>query len=64
MGEIHELFVLALSLVWLAGATPENQLSDPTEIAPLSRDRGSNTPVALCFLWYRRLLLPHPHFFP
>ena len=23
MGEIHELFVLALSLVWLAGATPD-----------------------------------------
>ena len=24
MGDIHELFVLALSLVWFAGATPEN----------------------------------------
>ena len=24
MGEIHELFVLALSLVWFAGATPES----------------------------------------
>ena len=23
MGEIHELFVLALSLVWFAGATPK-----------------------------------------
>ena len=23
VGEIHELFVLALSLVWFAGATPE-----------------------------------------
>ena len=23
IGEIHELFVLALSLVWFAGATPE-----------------------------------------
>ena len=23
MGEIHELFVLSLSLVWFAGATPE-----------------------------------------
>ena len=23
MGEIHELLVLALSLVWFAGATPE-----------------------------------------
>ena len=23
MGEIHELFVLALSLVWFAGGTPE-----------------------------------------
>ena len=26
MGEIHELFVLPLSLVWFAGATPENGL--------------------------------------
>ena len=25
MGEIHELFVVALSLVWFAGATPEQQ---------------------------------------
>ena len=28
MGEIHELFVLALSLVWFAGATPD--LGDPS----------------------------------
>ena len=27
---------------------------------PHSPDRCSNTPVALCFLWYRRLSLPHP----
>ena len=26
MGEIHELFVLALPLVWFAGATPELML--------------------------------------
>ena len=25
MGEIHELFVLALFLVWFAGATPERK---------------------------------------
>ena len=25
MGEIHELFVLAVSLVWFAGATPESR---------------------------------------
>ena len=37
------------------------RLSDPTEIPPpLSRDRCSNTPDALCFLWYRRLSLLHP----
>ena len=29
---------------------------------PLSRDRCSNTPVALCFLWYCRLSLLDPHF--
>ena len=27
MGEIHELFVLALSLVWFAGGTPDFQMS-------------------------------------
>ena len=42
-------------------------LSDPTEIPPpppQSRDRFSNTPVAQCFLWYHRLSLLHPYFFP
>ena len=29
MGEIHELFVLALSLVWFAGATPDFCFSCP-----------------------------------
>ena len=32
--------------------------------SPLSRDRSSNTPVALCFLWCPKLSLLHPHFFP
>ena len=36
------------------------RLSDPTEIPPLSRDRCSNTPVALRSLWYRRLSLLQP----
>ena len=29
MGEIHELFVLALSLVWFAGANPESNQNKP-----------------------------------
>ena len=29
MGEIHELFVVALSLVWFAGATPEKTPAKP-----------------------------------
>ena len=28
MGEIHEVFVLALSLVWFAGATPDMSVQD------------------------------------
>ena len=28
MGEIHELFGLALSLVWFAGATPDREQRD------------------------------------
>ena len=39
-------------------------LGDHFENTPPSRDKCSNTPVALCFLWYRRLSLLHPHFFP
>ena len=41
-------------------------LSDPAKIPPPppARDRCSNTPVALCFLWYRRLSLLHPHCLP
>ena len=40
MGKIHELFVLALSLVWFAGATPEYwgfgpNLRVPYRIVPL-----------------------------
>ena len=38
-------------------------LSDPTEIPPY-RETPVARPVALCFLWYRRLSLLHPHFFP
>ena len=30
-GEIHELFVLDLSLVWFAGATPESRFSGNAE---------------------------------
>ena len=39
-------------------------LSDPTKMPPLPRDKCSNTPVALCFPWYRRQSLLHPHFLP
>ena len=42
MGEIHELSVLALSLVWFAGATPDicqilQRISDFEEITPKVR---------------------------
>ena len=32
MGEIHELFVVALSLVWFAGATPDNSELELLEV--------------------------------
>ena len=35
MGEIHELFVLALSLVWFAGATPEKKQHKFTVVAEI-----------------------------
>ena len=37
MGEIHELFVLALSLVWFAGATPDSWSQNPLEATPRFR---------------------------
>ena len=37
IGEIHELFVLALSLVWFAGATPENWQYALIETTPFPR---------------------------
>ena len=33
MGEIHELFVLALSLVWFAGETPEQRVKTSENFA-------------------------------
>ena len=33
MGEIHELFILALSLVWFAGATPEENWRLPMTVS-------------------------------
>ena len=42
-----------------AHETPR-KLSDPTEIPTLSRDKCSNTPVALFLLWYRRLSAATP----
>ena len=44
MGEIHELFVLALSLVWFAGATPESNdcVSNGKVCLPASRFRVSS----------------------
>ena len=46
MGEIHELFVLALSLVWFAGATPDLSV-DRMRFGWRFRDRergGQNVP--------------------
>ena len=50
-GEIHELFVLALSLVWFAGATPE-VCHDPTPSnsqllsGPLNREYDWEAPIS------------------
>ena len=41
MGEIHELFVLALSLVWFAGATPDTYQEGPTIKKIQSRSKFS-----------------------
>ena len=53
MGEIHELFVLPLSLVWFAGATPEHSKFSTaqwfTMATPLVR-------TSFFFLWHACLL--------
>ena len=44
MGEIHELFVLALSLVWFAGATPElSKLKGPQRCEGFTMHRPSGS---------------------
>ena len=58
MGEIHELFGLALSLVWFAGATPD--LNRERKISPKffrpkffrGRPRGMSVPKCLFFLGF------------
>ena len=48
MGEIHELLVLALFLVWFAGATPETKLGKPIRnfsIDPASSIRTLRGPI-------------------
>ena len=42
MGEIHELFVLALFLVWFAGATPDTTLQNP--LSALRVEHGVYSP--------------------
>ena len=53
MGKIHELFLLALSLVWFAGATPDcRNLHKFAQIAPgksvdcARKECGNSTEVA------------------
>ena len=51
-GEIHELFVLALSLVWFAGATPDISENDvfkrrSSETPSFPEDLGAPNPTSL-----------------
>ena len=46
MGEIDELFVLALSLVWFAGATPDNSFC-PKDRAVIEARRFPSLKVIL-----------------
>ena len=66
MGEIHELFVLALSLIWFAGATPEkiakNQSRlkfsislDKLNLARHFQSRPSEFPAKIGVWWAARL---------
>ena len=52
-GEIHELFVLALFLVWFAGATPEKKISAPK--LAISALRGQKRHINI---WHIPLVLP------
>ena len=51
MGEIHELFVLALSLVWFAGATPDHEMGHTPSTAGTFRKKfrknSGKTPESL-----------------
>ena len=45
MGEIHELFVLALSLVWFAGTTPDHRA--------IAVSLGFRSVIAVCLSFTR-----------
>ena len=47
MGEIHEFFVLALSLIWFAGATPEVR-KILVSVKIFARNSGAGTGCANC----------------
>ena len=51
-GEIHELFVLALSLVWLAGATPESSVERDVSVLHCTAEVRSmvNQPLQLTLI--------------
>ena len=62
MGEIHELFVLALSLVWFAGATPDcrevQKYDQICKIGSLKKDRWSLRVGSLARLRYQQRPIP------
>ena len=68
MGEIHELFFLALSLVWIAGATPEiTQKSLMSVIFPaviLGPEMAAPILCAPGIFWFFLLETPHAQKIP
>ena len=50
VGEIHELFVLALSLVWFAGATPETSACGVERLGVMGITLTTLGPVLLACL--------------
>ena len=51
MGEIQELFVLALSLVWFAGATPEKSENEQKRAKTVENERKRSGCFSLTVFW-------------
>ena len=55
MGEIHELFVLALSLVWFAGASPDKEKKIRAHASKVLSGKAPTLPSGLTYMTWPKV---------